>query len=139
MKLGAGARCAVVAVTLTTFGCSTTATVFRVNAPPVEADIVGGSRDAIYVVDDFGRRFPIPRREIRDIDHPGNVHAGVGAAIFAYGILNIVLGFKSCQNRDENQAAFCIGVFTPAVLGAIMMGWGLATHSDSVNAVQDQS
>jgi hypothetical protein len=139
MKLGVGVRSAVVAVTLTTLGCSTTATVFRVNAPPVEAEVVGGSRDAIYVVDDFGRRFPIPRNEIRDVDHPGNVHAAVGAAIFGYGILNIALGYSKCQDRQDNQAAFCIGVFTPAVLGAILMGWGFATHASSVDAVQDLS
>lgn len=119
--------------------CSTTATITRLSGPPVEGDIVGGSRNSIVVTDDNGFRHAIPRSDIRDIDHPGNVHATVGGAVLAYGVLNIAVGLPECERRTDNQGAFCVGIFTPAVLGAGMILWGLLTHAGSVNAAEDVS
>ncbi|HVU01674.1 MAG TPA: hypothetical protein VHE30_07980 [Polyangiaceae bacterium] len=127
------------ALACTLTACSTTATISRVSGPPVEADIVGGTPSRIIVEDESGTRVAIPRSDIRDIDHPGNVHAVVGSGILAYGLLNIAVGLPECRSRDVEQVPFCTGLFAPAVVGAGMIVWGLLTHSASVDSTMDTS
>jgi hypothetical protein len=114
-------------------GCATTATITRKNGQHDEATIVRGTTSSVMVDTGAGER-PIPREEITDIDHPGNVHATVGALLLAYGILNISVGASQCDRRG---AAFCTGVFTPAALGLGMGIWGLTVWSKSTKAARE--
>ena len=118
------------ASSLVLLACSTTSTIYRKKGPPIEAEVVGGSKESIFV-DDGNQWHEIPRSDIRDIDYPGDVHAGVGAGILAYGALNIAVGFDQCAHANENQAAFCTGVFLPrgtiARRGAALIDRGAAT------------
>ncbi len=125
--------------TLLVFGCSTTSTIMRADAPNVEGSIVGGSRDSIFVADDQGGEHEIPRSDVTDVDYPGNVHANVGAVVLGYGLLNIAVGYNDCDKRTDDKAAFCTGVFLPAVIGAGMILWGLAVHQGQTSAFADTS
>lgn len=120
-------------------GCSTTSSIQRINGPEVEGDIVGGSPDSIFVDTPGQPDYEIPRQDVASIDYPGNVHTNVGAGVLAYGALNIALGFPDCRDRTEQQAAFCVGVFTPAVLGAAMIVWGLVVEKGQRAGVRDMS
>ena len=97
-------------------GCSTTSTVSRISGPSVEGDIVGGSPDEIFVSNNAGGDFAIPRSDISEIDYPGNVHTLVGGIVAGYGVLNIVAGLDNCQHEHDNQGAVCTGVFLPAAI-----------------------
>jgi hypothetical protein len=115
-----------------TGACSTTATISRTRGRPIDARIVGADRDSVYVRGYRGA-LPIPHSEISDIDHPGDTAMAFGSVIAGYGVFNIAVGAPRCE--DEG-AAFCTGVFTPAVLGLGMLLWGAVVHSESVEALE---
>lgn len=119
--------------------CSTTSTVSRVAEPDVEGDIIGGSPNSIFVRMDDGSEYEVPRRDISSIDYPGNVHTAIGGGILGYGVLNIAVGMEECQERREQQAEFCTGVFTPAILGAALMTWGIIVNQGQKSSAFDQS
>lgn len=124
-------------------GCSTTATIVRVNGAPIEASIVGGSPTAL-VVEANGQRNVIPRHEISEIDHPGNVHAVTGGVLSGYGVLNIAAGYERCSegtglDSDGERNAFCAGMVTPLAVGLGMLIWGLVVNGGSKSAANDQS
>jgi hypothetical protein len=110
-------------------GCGSTATITRVGARPIEAKIVGSDARAIFIETD-GVRSPVARDEISDIDHPGNVAATIGTIVTGYGIANIALGAENCE---RGGAAYCTGVFLPAMIGAPIMLFGIATWAGSVS------
>jgi hypothetical protein len=114
-------------------GCSTSATITRRFGSPRDAKIVGSDSENVYV-ETLGGRDAIPRSEITDIDHPGNVAAVIGGIVAAYGAANIAVGVPQCEKQG---AAFCTGVFIPAVVGVSVMTWGLGTYGSSVSAVSD--
>jgi hypothetical protein len=120
-------------------GCSTTSTIYRVSEPDVEGTITGGSPNSIFVEMGGGEDYEIARSDIASIDYPGNVHATVGGVLLGYGILNIAVGMEECQNRNDDQAAFCAGVFSPAALGIGMLTWGLVVLAGQSSAAKDES
>ena len=120
-------------------GCSTTSTVSRISGPSVEGDIVGGSPDEIFVSNNAGGDFAIPRSDISEIDYPGNVHTLVGGIVAGYGVLNIVAGLDNCQHEHDNQGAVCTGVFLPAAIGVAMMTWGIIVNQGQKAAAADTS
>src|SRR5688572_24976207 len=105
--------------------CSTTATIHRSNGMMMEGSIEGGSPDYIVVTPRFGPRQEVPRSDIAEIDHPGNVHALLGGIFLGYGIVNIAVGMEECQNNGDG--AYCTGVFLPAAVGTGLLVWGLTT------------
>jgi hypothetical protein len=125
-------------------GCSTTATISRNSGADIEGSIRGGTPHSVLVDSESSGQYSIPRSDIREIDHPGNVHAVVGGVLLGYGVLNIALGLETCQNEAEfssqaQQNAFCVGMVTPAVLGAGMLLWGLIVNGNSKSAANDTS
>ena len=116
--------------------CSTTATIYRSNGMMMEGSIEGGSPDSITVAPSYGAPQEVPRSDITEIDHPGNVHALVGGIVLAYGIANIAVGMEECERQG---GAYCVGVFTPAAIGTGMLIWGLATWISSNSAADDTS
>ena len=129
----------VVGVLLSAAACSTTSTIARVHGSELEGSIVGGSRDSIFMTTDAGRECEIQRDEVSSIDFPGNVHRNVGIAVTAYGALNIALGVPQCNERTQDKAAFCTGVFLPAALGLGLMAWGILVEHGQSSAVADIS
>jgi hypothetical protein len=113
--------------------CSTMATVTRRNAPALDARIIGGDSENVYVESGNGRIETIPRSDIQDIDHPGNVAALIGGIISAYGLVNIVVGSPNCETQG---AAYCTGVFLPMAVGLPIMSWGGYTHTQSLLALE---
>src|SRR5436190_22598247 len=73
-------------VLLSFTACSTTATVQRSNGPAYEATIINSDSGAVYVRAEDGLTYRVPRAEVVDIDHPGNVLLAVGASLIAYGV-----------------------------------------------------
>lgn len=126
-------------VALLAMGCSTTSTIARVQAGPIEGDIVGGSSESIFVARDSGGECEIKRDDISSIDYPGNVHRNAGLAVLAYGGLNIALGLPKCHERTQDKAACFTGVFLPAVLGLGLSVWGLVVERGQKSAVADTS
>lgn len=124
---------------LLTFGCSTTSTIARVNGPPIEGNIVGGSPETIFVRSDDDREFEVKRDDISSIDYPGNVHAAIGGGVLGYGALNIAVGMPKCSEQTDGKAAYCTGVFLPAAIGLGMIIWGLVVHHGQVAAAEDTS
>src|SRR5690606_26583389 len=119
-------------------GCTTTSTIYRVSGPPVEADIVGGSRSALLLEDDDGRKSILPRGDVHEIDYPGNVHAVVGGIVLGYGVLNVATAMEDCQegrgDTELEQRSFCVGVFTPAAVGLGMLIWGVLVNTAAKKA-----
>jgi len=115
-------------------GCSTTSTIARIHEAPIEGDIVGSSAESIFVARDSGGECEIKRDDISSIDYPGNVHRNVGIAVGLYGALNIALGMPKCEERTDDKAAFCTGVFIPAALGIGLMAWGLLVERGQKSA-----
>jgi len=104
-------------------GCSYTATITRIDAPDLEAEIGSSDSRNINVKTDSDT-ISIPRSTVTSIDHPGNVAATIGAIVTAYGIANIAVGASNCE---RNGAAYCTGVFLPAGIGIPLMTWGFRT------------
>lgn len=127
------------ALSLMTIGCSTTSTIARIHGGAIEGNIVGGSPDSIFIATDGGVECEIQRDDISSIDYPGNVHRNAGLAVTAYGALNIALGLPKCNERTEDKAAFCTGVFFPAALGLGLMAWGLLVEHGQTSSVADTS
>jgi len=125
---------------LLTLGCSTTSTIVRTREPPLEGRIVGGSNESIFVATEAGGEYEIARSDVTDVDYPGNVHAAVGAGVLGYGVLNIALGMPGCNERTGDEKFFyCAGVFTPAIIGAGLILWGLVVHEGQTSAFDDTS
>ena len=115
-------------------GCSTTSTIARIHEGPIEGDIVGSSADSIFVARDDGGECEIKRDDISSIDYPGNVHRNVGIGVGLYGALNIAVGMPKCEERTDNKAAFCTGVFIPAAIGLGLIAWGLLVEHGQTSA-----
>jgi len=118
--------------------CTTTATISRSDGYQVEGWIRGGSGDAIVVEPRVGRRQVIPRNDVTDIDHPGNVHIVVGGVLLGFGASVIASGVDDCVNRNDGGTG-CFFMVTPAILGASMVVWGLATWLGSKDSAADTS
>jgi hypothetical protein len=114
-------------------GCGTSATITRRSGTAIDAEIISSDEENVYVRSASGTQ-PIPRREIADVDHPGNVAAVIGGVVAVYGAANIAVGAPQC---DEGGPAYCVGVFTPAVIGGSIFIWGLATYDGSVKALEN--
>jgi len=108
-------------------GCGTSATLSMRAQPPIEGKITSAGETYINVKSEHGT-VEVPRAEVTDIDHPGNVAGTIGAVISAYGVVNAVVGAPQCERQG---AAYCIGVFTPAAIGLPLMIWGFTTWSAS--------
>jgi hypothetical protein len=122
--------------------CSTTATIYRSNGMMMEGTIEGGSPDAIVFTPKLGPRQEVPRNDIVEIDHPGNVHALLGGIFLGYGVTNIAINYDQCR-RDEVSGEVsgrdCTAVFVPAGVGVGLLVWGLITWMGSTSAADDTS
>jgi hypothetical protein len=75
------AAVAVLVPLLATGACSLTATIERRDGPPTEGRIDQSDRNTLHLVDGDGRTMALDRRQVADIDHPGNIALTVGAVL----------------------------------------------------------
>lgn len=120
------------AVALSLAGCSTRATVTRVNGNDLSVKFAGSDSENVYIRT-RGETHAIPRSGIADIDHPGDTAAVIGGILTGYGVLNIAAAADRCEVEG---AAFCAGVFLPATVGVSMLMWGLTVHRASVEELE---
>src|SRR5262245_17058192 len=116
------------AVALVALGCSTTATVTRRHGAELEGTIWGGTPYDVVVKTEDGRYEEIPRDDISDIDHPGNVHALIGA--LAVGLGGIML-LEQSERCEVDYQSDCWSFVIPLAVGAPLMVWGISTWKSS--------
>lgn len=112
--------------TLLALGCSTTATL-STRAASLEAEILGGDRDTLYVRDSSGAALSVPRREVREIDHPGNVYALVGGILLGFFAAETAAFFSTCVASGSNSLGpgLCVVTGSFAAAGAGMFTFGM--------------
>jgi hypothetical protein len=129
--VGTGAkRWTVCFVSITFAACSSTATIRRGNGPAYEAAIASSDEQAVYVRGENGMTYRVPRAEVVDIDHPGNIALTVGASLLAYGVL---MGFL-IHNEEPNPSSVGESVAVGALFagpGAVLAGVGGLTYLHS--------
>ncbi len=106
-------------------GCSTNA-LMRDSQYEHNVPILRSTPTEIIVMTNEGERV-LPRADIRDIDHPGNVLALAGVPVLALGIANLA-GAWTCADR------VCFGTgagFLTASIGGLMTAFGLAIWARS--------
>ena len=121
---------------LTTCACSS-ATIYRHDAPDLEATIVGGSDRYLYVESEDGRVVRIARKNVTDLDHPGNVEAIIGGVLLAEGAALAGLGMASRNQTDRAIFGTFGGII--GVPGLILLAHGLIEWSRSNGAMDDRS
>lgn len=119
--------------------CSTTATVLTRDRRTTEASIIGGDRDVLLLRNQYGLESIVRRREVMDIDHPGNVMALLGGLLLGSAGMNLGVLGGLCASRPSG--ASCTPIFvsmsTMGAAGAGMFIWGLWAWLTSKNAVSD--
>jgi hypothetical protein len=97
------------AVLIVFAACS--ATITRTQGPAYDARITGSDADSLRVRDRKGNDFVIPREDVRDIDHPGNVLGIIGIVIAGlYGRETINAHDDFIFSADEARAIGLIGM-----------------------------
>ncbi len=114
-------------------GCGTSATLMIRNGVQIHGKIVGADAQDIYLQTAGGSARPIPKDEVTDIDHPGNVAAAIGSLLSAYGVVNIIVVAPGC---DRESLAFCVGVGLPLAVGLPTAFWGFANWGGLNNALR---
>lgn len=110
---------------------------YRMDGPPVESSVIGGTAQSV-IVEGGGFREEIPRSSIREYDYPGNVHGNIGALLLGYGILNIAVALPNVDEwPEEERGPAYVGAAIPAVVGAGMLIWGLIVNQSAKSAVSD--
>ncbi len=136
--LTALSRIAVLVVApLAAAACGTTAIITERDMTRHEVVIVGSTPAELMVATRNGERV-IPRDQISDIDHPGNVAVVVGAALLTVGALNLA-GWHRCQ--DNQPSDFCAGWAGGgglALSGLGLLVWGAAVWGQSVHAASGE-
>ncbi len=137
---GAANRHHIVAASLVlAMGCSNTAIVHRRSGTPITAKIDRSDDEALYVSTPPGSSYRIERRDVSDIDHPGNVVATIGLSLLAASIgLWSLTGQSDNYNNNENGSGFValpkIFALECLVIGLPMSIFGGAVYVRSVGA-----
>jgi hypothetical protein len=118
MKTALPSRVAVgtLALVLVVGGCSTTATIERRDGPPTEGRIERSDQGALYVSDGDGRIMRIERRQVEDIDHPGNIAFTVGAFLTTM-LVGAVAGALVDNPRQMSVPTAAAFIAAPLALG----------------------
>lgn len=119
--------------------CSTTATITQRDGTVYEGRIISSDCSSMTsrppaTFGDFD--VSLRRNEIIDIDHPGNVHATIGAFLVADSLYFALVGLHSTDNRSEIpdglvNAALAI---TYATVGLPLLIYGGVVYSQSISA-----
>jgi hypothetical protein len=86
-------------------GCSTTASISRVDGLRYEANILDSDANSLRVRDVYGRELTVSREEVADIDHPGNVSFTVGLVLIAMSVPMISDDMSHRLNSQQTEWA----------------------------------
>jgi hypothetical protein len=118
--------------------CASTATLTTTRGT-VEATILGGDDESLLVINEAGAKKRVPRDQVQDIDHPGNVVATIfGPAGALFGIETIAFAIGPCRTDlpgGGTGPSFCVIAGGIAAVSLGLAAWGLYTWITSRNAV----
>ena len=131
----------IASVCIASSGCGTMAEVRMADGRILEGKIRGGDNDAIYIGES---RVRVPRKDIVDIDHPGNGAAITGISLVAYGILNGLYVTSKLDNENEenlfiNKTWTSLVGFSPAIVGLGLAIWGGMVWLGSTGAAEERT
>jgi hypothetical protein len=120
-------------------GCAATATLTTTRGT-AEATILGGDEDALLVMNEAGAKRRVPREEVVEIDHPGNVLAiifGIAGGLFAAEEISFAAsGFCGTGPSGSGTGILpCALVSSLAIVSLGLFGYGLYAWISSRNAV----
>lgn len=126
---------------VTTFGaalalaaCSTSVEVTRHGGISYEGSVEASDCESLTVrSDDDGQVHRLYRRDIIDIDHPGNVHAVIGGWLVADSIILAAKGVHTSNQGEgfsDRDVTTGLSVMT-AVVGVPLLIYGLAVYMQS--------
>ncbi len=118
-------------------GACGSATIERIGAPNLEARIVGSDDRNVYVISDDDQTFAVPRRTIRDIDHPGNVLVTVGACLLSMTALT----YLSNESGGQESGGIFAAVGVPLFIGGLipwLQSTRAADNTDPGGFVEDR-
>jgi hypothetical protein len=120
-------------------GCSDKARITRHDGWEIEAEITRSTDAFIYAQPEGAPEVEIARRDIRDLDHPGNVMGVIGLSIMGAYSLNVGLGayFLTSSSDPYNQQIGAIQLFAGGIgmlIGAGFAYWGWSIWDRSVAA-----
>jgi hypothetical protein len=104
-------------------GCSAnTATIRRTNGPSYEARIVGSDPWSLHLLGDDGVLYAVPRSQVAEVDHPGNVLLMFGLASLAGSVALLAEGLHQPQGVMQRES----DLGAAAVYGglAVLLGGG---------------
>jgi hypothetical protein len=134
-------RAAALSVAISLAGCSTTATIHRVNGPAYEATILESDPTSLDVRGDDGRPYRVPRQQVSEIDHPGNVLATVGAALAGFaGLIAWAAATDHSQSQsDRRNAAIVVSTVygLPGLLMAVAGGSIWFSSKEKARALEE--
>jgi hypothetical protein len=105
----------------------------------LEGRIKGGTPSSIIVDPRIGERQEIPRSQVVDIDHPGNVHALIGGIVFGLGGISAATTCSDINDHAYDRGSDCFYGVSLAIAGAAVLGWGLYNWFGSTDAAGDVS
>ncbi len=114
--------------------CSS-ATIYRHDAPDLEATIVGGSADYLYVETEDERVVRLNRKKITEIDHPGNAEALIGGILLAEGAA--IAGVGLTANDADTRAVMTTSGLSVGIPGLLMLVHGLLIWNRSTDAAAE--
>lgn len=129
----------IASVCIGTSGCGTMAEVRMADGRVLEGKIRGGDVDAIYLGES---RVRVPRKDIVDIDHPGNGAAITGISLVVYGILNGFYVTSQLDNEEDlfiNETWTSVVGFSPAIVGLGLVIWGGIVWLGSTGAAEERT
>jgi hypothetical protein len=137
----AHSKAVALSVAISLAGCSTTATIHRVNGPAYEAKIVQSDSTSLDVLGDDGQPYRVPREQVSEIDHPGNVLATIGAALVGFaGLITWAVATDNSQSQSgRRSAAIAVGTVygLPGLLMAVAGGSIWMSSKDKARALEE--
>jgi hypothetical protein len=120
MSPNAARRFIVLVVVVAFAACSSTATISRNFGPAYEAEITGSDARSLRVRAQNGYEFVVPREDVTDIDHPGNVLLTIGAVVTGMYSPFLVSGLAANNGGQDEWSGFV------TVMGVMGVAAGLS-------------
>jgi hypothetical protein len=119
-------------------GCGSSALISTKRGYFLEGRISGGDSNSVFVESQRADSpIAIPRSEIADIDHPGNVAATIGGILGGYGVANSVVAVPTCEQAVAYKEACYVGTLLPLAVAIPMFIYGLVTWQRSRSAAEE--
>lgn len=132
----------VAALALLAAGCARSTVVVRTDGSEVAGTIIESDNMQMLLRDDAGEVIAVPREQIADIDHPGDLGIWLGSFAFGAGVQALVLGGLAYADAEDGSlqgalsaAAMGVGGALVAV-GAPLLVVGIIDKGASLRAVE---